>query len=88
VQNLSYQGKPVKADQVFTLALSTYRLRGGGGYIAAMGWTGEPEAVTPTSFRNLLLEAVLAKPSLNPTPTNTWRTIPFLDRERVMNLAR
>lgn len=88
VQNLSFQGKPVKSDQVFTLALSTYRLRGGGGYLAAMGWTGTPEFVTPVSFRNLLLEAVLAKPTLNPTPTNAWRTIPFLDRERVMNLAR
>lgn len=88
VQNLSFQGKPVRPDQVFTLALSTYRLRGGGGYVTAMGWTGKPEFTSPASFRNLLLETVLAKPSLSLTPTNTWRTIPFLDRERVLNLAR
>ena len=51
-------------------------------------WGGAPEFVSPASFRNLLLEAVLAKPTLSVSPTNTWRTIPFLDRERVMNLAR
>jgi hypothetical protein len=30
----------------------------------------------------------LGRASLNPVPTNTWRTIPYLDRERVLNLAR
>jgi len=87
VRNLSYQGQPVKPDQVFTLALSTYRLRGGGGYMEAIGFRGVPDLVTPTSQRNLLLEHVLGRPTLNPAPTNTWRTIPFLDRERVLSLA-
>jgi 2',3'-cyclic-nucleotide 2'-phosphodiesterase/3'-nucleotidase len=88
VRNLSFQGRPVKADQTFTLAISTYRLRGGGGYLTAMGFTGTAELITPASQRNLLLEYVLGRASLNPVPTNTWRTIPYLDRERVLNLAR
>jgi 2',3'-cyclic-nucleotide 2'-phosphodiesterase/3'-nucleotidase len=88
VLNLSYQGKPVKPEQAFTLALSTYRLRGGGGYLAAIGFTGTPELITRASLRNLILDHVLSHPSLNPTPTNTWRTIPYLDRERVLSLAR
>ncbi len=88
VQNLSYQGKPVKPDQFFTLALSTYRLRGGGGYMAAIGFTGAAELITPASQRNLLLDFVLTRSTLNPTALNAWRTIPFLDRERVLNLAR
>ncbi len=87
IRNLSYQGQPVKPDQVFTLALSTYRLRGGGGYMAAIGFTGTPELITPASQRNLILEHVLGRPTLNPAPTQTWRTIPFLDRERVLSLA-
>jgi len=87
VRNLSYQGQPVKPDQVFTLALSTYRLRGGGGYMDAIRFTGTPDLITPASQRNLILEHVLGRPALNPTPTNTWRTIPFLDRERVLSLA-
>lgn len=88
VQKLSFQGQPVKPEQIFTLAITTYRLRGGGGYMAAIGFTGAPELVTRASQRNLILEQVLSRPALNPVPTNSWRTIPFLDRERVLNLAR
>lgn len=88
IVNLSFQGQPVKPEQTFTLALSTYRLRGGGGYMAAIGFTGAPERITKSSQRNLLLDWVLNHPSLNPVPTHTWRTIPYLDRERVLNLAR
>ena len=88
VLKLSYQGQPVKPDQSFTVAISTYRLRGGGGYMAAMGYTGAPELITKASQRNLILEHVLGRPTLNPIPTNSWRTIPYLDRERVMSLAR
>jgi len=44
--------------------------------------------VTEASQRNLLLAYVLAHPTLNPTVSNAWRTIPYLDRERVLNQAR
>ncbi len=88
VQNLSFQGRPVKPEQPFTLAISTYRLRGGGGYLAAMGFKGEADLISKASLRNLLFDYVLSRPSLNPTATQTWRTIPYLDRERVQNLAR
>lgn len=88
VVSLQYQGQPVKADQTFTLALTTYRLRGGGGFMEAIGFKGEPEFVTEASQRNLLLAHVLARPSLNPAVPGLWRTIPFLDRERVLNQAR
>jgi 2',3'-cyclic-nucleotide 2'-phosphodiesterase/3'-nucleotidase len=87
VLNLSYRGKPVSPEQTFTMAVSTYRLEGGGGYMAAIGFMGAPELITKASQRNLLLEYVLGHASLNPAPTNTWRTIPYLDRERVLNLA-
>lgn len=88
VQNLTWQGQPVKPDQTFTLAITTYRLRGGGGYMAAMGFTGPPELVTRDTLRNLLLAQVLSRETLNPRPTHTWRTIPYLDRERVLQLAK
>jgi hypothetical protein len=78
----------VKPEQTFTLAISTYRLRGGGGYLEAIGFVGEPELITKATQRNLLLEQVLSRPTLNPEPTSTWRTIPYLDRERVLSLAR
>jgi 2',3'-cyclic-nucleotide 2'-phosphodiesterase/3'-nucleotidase len=88
IENLRYQGKPVTDDQVFTMAITTARLRGAGGYMAAIGFTGQPELITPASQRNLILEYVLGRPTLNPVPTSTWRTIPYLDRERVLSLAR
>jgi hypothetical protein len=56
--------------------------------MAAMGFTGAPELITAASQRNLLLDYVLSRPSLNPMPTNSWRTIPYLDRERVLSLAK
>jgi 2',3'-cyclic-nucleotide 2'-phosphodiesterase/3'-nucleotidase len=87
VRNLSYQGQPVKPGQAFTMAISTRRLRGGGGYMAAIGFTGAPELITKATQRNLLLEYVLSHPTLNPVPANNWRTIPYLDRERVLSLA-
>ena len=88
VVGLTYQGRPVRPDQSFTLALSTYRLRDGGGYLTAMGFTGEAELITPATQRNLLLEHLLGRASLAPAAVHAWRTIPFLDRERVAAQAR
>ena len=84
VVNLRFQGKPVDLEQVFTLGITSYRLRGGGGYMAAMEWSGVPELVTKESQRNLFLEHALRGPTLTVSPDHNWRTIPFLDRERVM----
>jgi 2',3'-cyclic-nucleotide 2'-phosphodiesterase/3'-nucleotidase len=84
VLDLKFQGQPVKDDQTFTLGLTANRLAGAGGYLEAMGWTGEPEFTSAAPFRNLLLAYVLARPTLAPAPDNNWRIIPSLDRERVL----
>ncbi len=88
VEDLRVGGQPVKPDQTFTLALTTYRLRGGGGYLDAMGFSGGPISISKSSLRNLLLAYVLAHPDLSITLNNSWRTIPYLDRERVLNLEK
>lgn len=88
VKNLVFQGQPVRDEQTFTLALSTYRVRGGGGYMEAIGFTGQPDFVTPQLTRNLLLDYVLNRPNLAPAAVNAWRTIPALDRERVLQQGR
>lgn len=82
VVNLRYQGQPVTPDQPFTLAVTSYRLRGGGGYMDAIGWAGTPDLVTTENQRNLLLALVLKSPTLASAPDHNWRTIPYLDRER------
>jgi len=84
VMDLKFQGSPVKDQQTFSLAITTYRLAGGGGYLGAIGFKGEPELITQATLRNLLLEFVLSRPSLSLPLANNWRTIPALDRERVL----
>jgi 2',3'-cyclic-nucleotide 2'-phosphodiesterase / 3'-nucleotidase len=81
---LTYRNEPVTDTQSFTLALSTTRLAGGGGYLEAMGFQGEAEVTTSASLRNLLLEYVLGRPTVTVPLASNWRTIPYLDRERVL----
>lgn len=86
VSDLRFEGQPVREDQSFTMAITSYRLRGGGGYLEAIGWAGTPEWVSPQLHRNLLLEQVLNSgiQGVNAAPRHHWRTIPYLDRERVL----
>lgn len=84
VATLTYRNEPVKDDQTFTLALLASRLSGRGGYREAAGLKGAPEMVSTVTFRNALLDYVLSKPTLSAATVNNWRTIPFLDRERVL----
>jgi len=79
---------PVEDSQVFTMAISSKRLAGEGGYMDAIGFNGRAELVTKETLRNLLLELVLAAPSLNIATIENWRTIPFLDRNRVLEAYR
>lgn len=88
VAKLAFQGQPVRREQEFTLALSTYRLAGGGGYMAAIGFSGNAEAVTTSGLRNLILRRVLARPDQDFQPGGGWRTVPYLDRERVAKELR
>jgi 2',3'-cyclic-nucleotide 2'-phosphodiesterase/3'-nucleotidase len=84
VAYLEVDDKPVRDDQVFTLALPQARLTQGG-YLEAMGWSGQPEAISTGLFRNQILEYVLARPALAPAGgAEHWRIIPALDRERVL----
>jgi 2',3'-cyclic-nucleotide 2'-phosphodiesterase/3'-nucleotidase len=88
VASLKYGGKPVEDAQTFTMAISSARLAGEGGYMDAMGFAGRAEAITGETLRNLLLEHVLASPSLDIQVNGDWRTIPFLDRNRVLGAYR
>ena len=76
---LTYRNEPVTDTQAFTLALS-----GSGGYLEAMDFRGAAEVTTPESLRNLLLEYVLNRPTLTIPLAGNWRTIPYLDRGRVL----
>ncbi|MDR2561416.1 MAG: 5'-nucleotidase C-terminal domain-containing protein [Holophagales bacterium] len=83
VSGLTFEGSPVRDDQVFTMAISTYRLAGGGGFMEAIGFKGQPDMVSRETLRNLLMDHALSKATLDISTPSTWRTIPYLDRERV-----
>ncbi len=87
VWDLKYAGEPVREDQVFTMAITTFRLAGGSGYMDAIGFKGSAEMVHKEGLRNLLLDYVLSQPRLNVPLTRHWRTVPSLERQRVLNEA-
>jgi 2',3'-cyclic-nucleotide 2'-phosphodiesterase/3'-nucleotidase len=84
ILDLKVAGKPVQDDQRLSLGLPAQRLAGEGGYLEAMGWVGKADLVTPESERNLLLDYVLSRPTLEPSAAEVWHTVPALDRERVL----
>jgi len=84
IVDLKFQGQPVKENQSFTMAVTSYRLGGGGGYLEAVHFKGKVEVVNPVVLRNLLFEYVLSQPTLSIHTTNKWRIIPALDRARVL----
>ncbi|MCL1893955.1 MAG: 5'-nucleotidase C-terminal domain-containing protein [Holophagaceae bacterium] len=88
VSDLKFNNQPVLDSQTFTMAISTYRLYGGGGYMEAIGFRGEAEMISYDTIRNSLLEYVLSRPTLNVTTPTRWRTIPFIDRERVLSVYK
>jgi 2',3'-cyclic-nucleotide 2'-phosphodiesterase/3'-nucleotidase len=64
IKNLSYNGAPVAADQVFVVAVNNYRANGGSGYphIASA-----PIAYSSThEIRQLMIDYVTAKKALDP----------------------
>jgi 2',3'-cyclic-nucleotide 2'-phosphodiesterase/3'-nucleotidase len=84
VVDLKIQGQPVREDQSFTLGLLSRRLAGAGGYLQAMGWSGQPAFQSAAPFRNFLLEYVLSRPNLALEAEDNWHIVPSLDRERVL----
>jgi 2',3'-cyclic-nucleotide 2'-phosphodiesterase/3'-nucleotidase len=84
VADLKFNGRPVTDGQEFTMAISTYRLAGGGGYMDAIGFKGQPEMISQKTLRYLLLEQAISRPAISISAPTVWRTVPFLDRERVL----
>lgn len=87
IVDLTYQGKPVRNDQEFTLAINDYRFNGGGGYMAAMGFTnGKKPPVTFDSMkkygdkgqvRSLIENYIINEKTISPQVDNNWRAINF-----------
>ena len=84
IQGLSYQGNPIDPKRVFTVAVTTYRARGGGGFTEAVKFKGEPVFISSQSKRNLLLKYVLERPNLTIPAISSWKIVPMIDRGRLL----
>lgn len=64
IKNLSYNGTPVTADQVFVVAVNNYRANGGSGYphIAA----ADIAYSSTNEIRQLMIDYVTSKGALDP----------------------
>lgn len=86
ITKLQYQGKDVKDTDTFTMAINDYRMNGGSGYMAAMGYTDgrKPEVVFDSmrkygddgQMRALMIQYVKDKGTITPTCDHNWSVIP------------
>lgn len=86
ITKLQYQGKDVKDTDTFTMAINDYRMNGGSGYMAAMGYTDgrKPEVIFDSmrkygddgQMRALMIQYVKDKGTITPTCDHNWSVIP------------
>jgi 2',3'-cyclic-nucleotide 2'-phosphodiesterase/3'-nucleotidase len=70
IVNLSFDGKPVSADQKFVVATNNYRAGGGGNFPGLDGSTIIVEA--PDENRTVLGNYILAKKEIDPKADGNW----------------
>jgi len=92
IKNLKINGVLVKDAQVLKVAVNNYRYNGGGGFMAAAGFTTGAKATIDATFydsakllsddgqvRNIMFKYVQDKGTITPTNSNNWKvsTIPI-----------
>ncbi len=76
IGKLEYQGKPVREDQAFTMAMNSYRQRGGGGY--EMFKDAPVVYSKEESIRELLIEFLRKRGTIEPRDVfrKNWELLP------------
>ncbi|MBU3097688.1 MULTISPECIES: 5'-nucleotidase C-terminal domain-containing protein [Clostridium] len=86
IKNLKINGVLVKDSQVLKVAVNNYRYNGGGGFMAAAGFTPGSKATIDATFydsakvlgddgqiRNIMFKYVQDKGTITPTLSNNWK---------------
>ena len=81
IVNLSFDGKPVSADQQFVVATNNYRASGGGHFPGLDGSTIIVEA--PDENRTVLANYILTEKELDPKADGNWTFAPIGDASKV-----
>ncbi|RGS74145.1 bifunctional UDP-sugar hydrolase/5'-nucleotidase [Mitsuokella sp. AF21-1AC] len=86
ITKLQYQGRDVKDSDTFTMAINDYRMNGGSGYMAAMGYTDgrKPKVVFDSmklygddgQVRSLITRYIQEKGTITPAVDHNWNVIP------------
>lgn len=74
VRNLTYRGQPLRAEQVFRIAVNNYRAAGSNGY--GMFKTAPVVWKSNRPIRDLVIEYYAERKLLPAAPDNNWRIVP------------
>jgi len=78
---LKHEGKPVRDEETFKVALNSYRAAGGGGYSV---WKGCPRISTSeSSLRDMLIDDARRKGVVDPETDENWFLAPTLPEGRL-----
>lgn len=85
ITKLEYQGKAVKDEDSYSMAINDYRMNGGGGYMAAMGYTDgrKPKVLFDSmktygdagQVRSLMERYVMEKGTITPQVDHNWHVV-------------
>ncbi|WP_029097457.1 bifunctional 2',3'-cyclic-nucleotide 2'-phosphodiesterase/3'-nucleotidase [Brevibacillus thermoruber] len=74
IKNLSYNGKPVKAEDKFIVVTNNYRASGGGNF---PGLDGSNIVIdSPDENRQIVIDYILSQKTINPAADNNWSFAP------------
>ena len=74
IEDLQFQGKPLRPTQKLRLATNNYRVNGGGGYTM---YKGAPVVYRSSAeIRELIIDWVERHQTIPTEPTNNWRVVP------------
>jgi 2',3'-cyclic-nucleotide 2'-phosphodiesterase/3'-nucleotidase len=73
IKDLTFNGRPIRADQEFALVTNNYRAYGGGNFPG--GNPGNIILETPDESRQVILRYIDEKREITPRPNNNWSLI-------------
>ncbi|WP_103108285.1 bifunctional 2',3'-cyclic-nucleotide 2'-phosphodiesterase/3'-nucleotidase [Brevibacillus reuszeri] len=81
IKNLSFNGKPVKAEDKFIVVTNNYRASGGGSF---PGLDGTNIVIdSPDENRQVVIDYILSQKDINPAADNNWSFTPVKEKVNV-----
>jgi 2',3'-cyclic-nucleotide 2'-phosphodiesterase len=75
--NLTFNGEPIKDDQLFIVATNNYRAGGGGNFPGLVGGIGKIVVNSPDESREVLINYIQEKGTIDPSADHNWSLAPI-----------